>query len=88
MPSYHDLHVTAPEIPRARLFDLPYNIEVHCTRVTGWQVWDTSQGFQDAVLLAGEYEGPEKWLVLDVDGHVIMDSRSDELKQWPAGSGS
>ena len=28
------------------------------------------------VILAGEYEGPEKWLILDVAGHVIVDSRT------------
>lgn len=27
------------------------------------------------VLLGGEYDAPEKWLVLDVAGYVILDSR-------------
>lgn len=29
-------------------------------------------------LLAGEYEGRKRWLVLDIDGHVIVDSRVGE----------
>lgn len=75
VPSYHDLFIQTPDIERTSIFDLPYNVEVHCTRVTGWQVWETSGGLQNARLLAGEFEG-EKWLVLDVAGTVIVDSRS------------
>lgn len=78
-PSYHDLHVTAPGIDRARLFDLPYGIVVNCNRVTGWQLYDTGPHPTDLgswQLLGGEYDGPEKWLVLDVAGHVIVDSRN------------
>jgi hypothetical protein len=30
------------------------------------------------VLIAGEYGGAGKWLVLDVAGHVIVDSRERE----------
>lgn len=73
--SYHDLHVTTQEIPRTSIFNLPYGVEVSCTRVTGWQVWSMKHSQLDARLLAGEYDGPEQWLVLDVDGHVILDSR-------------
>lgn len=68
-PSYHALHITTSERPRTRLFDLPYAVDVHCNRAAGWTVW------RGAELLGGEYDGPLKWLVLDVAGHVICDSR-------------
>ena len=73
-PSYHDLHVTTAEIPRSSIFNLPYGIEVSCCRATGWRlVIAHDDGTSD--VLAGEYEGRDKWLVLDVAGHVIVDSR-------------
>lgn len=78
MPSYHDLHITTAEIPRTSIFNLSYGLQVNCTRVTGWQLWDTATRLDDWRLLAGEYEGPGKWLVLDVDGHVIVDSRREQ----------
>ena len=73
MPSYHDLHITTPSMERRSIFDMPYGYEVSCTRVTGWQLWVHPDG-AEPWLLAGEYGGPE-WLILDVDGHVIVDSR-------------
>jgi hypothetical protein len=76
--SYHDLHITTPQIQRTSIFNLPYGLRVDCTRVTGWELWDVSAGYAKEVLLAGEYAGPEKWLVLDVAGHVILDSRRDD----------
>jgi hypothetical protein len=72
LPSYHDLHVTTATIPRTRLFDLPYGVEVSCTRVSGWQVWSTPDMTRAATLVAGEYDS--QGLRLDVDGHVIVDS--------------
>lgn len=77
MPGYHDLHITTPGIPRTSIFNLPYGIEVSCTRVTGWQAWDIRDPREKSVLLGGEYDG-EKWLVLDVNGHVIVSSRDRE----------
>jgi hypothetical protein len=76
-PGYHDLHITAAEIPRTSIFSLAYGLEVTCTRVAGWQLWRHRRArvLNDAALLAGEYDGPGKWLVLDVGGHVIVDSR-------------
>lgn len=81
-PSYHDLHITTAAIPRTSIFNLAYGLEVTCNRVAGWQLWDMNQvqrpaGLNQApgVLLAGEYDGPDKWLVLDVAGHEILDSR-------------
>jgi len=78
MPSYHDLHITTAEIPRTSIFNLPYGLEVHCSRVTGWQLWRTATNLRDWTRLAGEYAGSDKWLVLDVDGTVIVDSRDQQ----------
>jgi hypothetical protein len=73
-PSYHDLHVTTEQIPRTSIFDLPYGLEVTCTRTGGWGLWD----YPRSKKLAGEYDGP-RWLVLDVAGHVIVDSRRGQV---------
>ena len=67
-PSYHDLHITTPQIERTSIFNLPYGLEVACNRVTGWTLRDGKR------VLAGEYEGDD-WLVLDVAGYVIVNSR-------------
>lgn len=74
--SYHHLHVTTADIPRARLFNLPYGLMVTCNRVAGWELWDASLDVPaEWKLLAGEYAGPDQWLVLDVAGYIILDSR-------------
>lgn len=77
-PSYHDLHITTAAIPRTSIFNLPYGVNVSCTRVSGWELRQQMDhmNYPESVLLAGEYDGPEKWLVLDVAGHVILDSRA------------
>lgn len=74
MSSYHDVHVTTAQIERTSIFDLPYGIELTCNRVSGWSLWNTNT--QKGTLLGGEYSG--KWLVVDVDGHVIVDSRTKD----------
>lgn len=71
-PSYHDLHITTAEIPRTSIFNLPYGYEVHCSRTAGWQLWNMNDGYERARLIAGEYAGRDKWLVLDVGGIVIV----------------
>lgn len=73
MSSYHDLHITTSSIERTSIFNLPHNHEVRCNRVTGWELWETIPSREK--LLAGEYAGIDRWLVLDVDGAVIVDSR-------------
>ena len=77
MPSYHDLHITTAEIPRTSIFNLPYGLQVQCTRVSGWELWVTATELRNWRQLAGEYAHPDKWLVLDVEGHVIVDSRRE-----------
>ena len=76
-PSYHDLHVTTAKIPRTSIFNMPYGYQVMCSRVSGWQLWRDASRPQDWVLIAGEYDSLDKWLVLDVGGHVIVDSRRE-----------
>lgn len=86
-PSYHDLHITTAKIPRTSIFNLPYGLQVQCSRVSGWQLWETATRLFDWRLLAGEYDRPEDWLVLDVNGHVIVDSRGREPEPEEATDG-
>lgn len=80
-PSYHDLYITTPDIPRTRLFDLPFDYLVTCRRTTGWELRTLGSDSLAWDLLAGEYDGPEKWLILDVNGHVIVNSRDREAAE-------
>lgn len=70
--SYHDLHITTPTLPRTSIFNLPFRIEVFCTRAAGWQVWAMQEGDLPSELLAGEYDTTP--LRLDVAGHTIVDT--------------
>lgn len=83
--SYHHLHITTAKIPRSRLFDLPYGLSVTCNRVSGWEAWQAPGDgpASESVLLGGEYAGPDRWLVLDVAGYVILDSRKPEAEPAP-----
>ena len=76
MPSYHDLHITTATIPRTSILNLPFGLEVSCNRVSGWQLW--RHGIEVEQLLAGEFDGPDQWLVLDIAGTVILDSRENK----------
>lgn len=78
-PSYHDLHITTPTIERTSIFNLPFRVQVRCTRVGGWEARAAEESDLPEELLGGEY-GAEDWLVLDVAGHVICDSRPEGLK--------
>jgi hypothetical protein len=78
--SYHDLHITTPDIPRTSIFDLPYRLKILCTRVGGWEAWAMPEFELREELLGGEYDydaqsGEGKWLILDVAGYVICNSR-------------
>lgn len=64
--SYHDVYVTTADLGRRRLFDLPFGFELTCNRVAGWSLW------RGDTLVAGEYEGDEKALSIDVAGHKIL----------------
>lgn len=78
-PSYHDLHVRAAPLSGGRkpLSSLPFGYQVTCTRVGGWELW-----LHD-MLIASEYGGRHKWLVLDVGGHVICDGRAAAAEASP-----
>lgn len=73
-PSYHDLHITTPTIERTSIFNLPFRVHVMCSRVGGWEAWAMKEQDLPEERLGGEFGG-EKWLVLDVAGHVICDGR-------------
>jgi hypothetical protein len=74
-PSYHDLHITTVDIDRTSIFNLPFNVQVICTRVGGWEAWNThgSTDLGKWTLLGGEYN-EEKPLKLDVAGKTVVDS--------------
>lgn len=74
MRSYHDLFITTNGIKRTSIFNLPFNLQVLCTRVSGWQVWNTHGTLETEKweLLGGEFD--EKPLRLDVNGEIIVDS--------------
>jgi hypothetical protein len=74
VPSYHDLYITMPDLPRTSILNLPYFAEVKCSRAKGWGVWGSSNG--SSYLIAEEYETNGKWLILDIDGHIIVDSKN------------
>lgn len=74
IPSYHDLFITTPKIARISIANLPFRVEVLCTRAAGWQVWVRKETHLPEELLGEEFGGHE-WLVLDVAGHVICDRR-------------
>ncbi|AOW48417.1 hypothetical protein [Acetobacter ascendens] len=74
-PSYHDLFITTPDIPRTSIFNLPCNYKVFCTRAAGWELWVGDN------LAASEY-AKDNWLVLDVLGKVIVDGR-DIIEEAP-----
>jgi DNA-binding transcriptional regulator YiaG len=76
-PTYHDLHITGPKMERTSIFNLPFRIQVICTRVAGWEVWSMAETPYPERLLFGEYE--TGGLRLDVAGVVICDT----LEQTP-----
>ena len=76
MTSHHDLYITTEHLPRQSIFNLSYGYEVTCTRVGGWKLWKTSG--REPVEIAGEYS--QNGLRLDVAGHVIVDSLSNQEK--------
>ena len=83
VPSYHDLHITTSSIPRTSIFNLPFRVRVTCSRVCGWRALALAERSLPEELLGEEYD-KENWLVLDVAGHVICDSRPDDVKNLVA----
>ncbi len=75
--SYHNLFITTENIKRTSIFNLPYGYMVTCTRVTGWELWQTTdlnerlrkdiktiENRSSQVLVAGEYH--DYGLCLDI----------------------
>ena len=75
--SYHDLEIETADIPKTSIFDLPYGLEVTCTRTGGWQFWDRCCVREESNgLIAGEYD--TNWLRLTVGDTVIVDSHPQQ----------
>lgn len=75
-PTDHDLHITTARIPRTSIFNLPFRVEVSCTRVGGWQVSAHKENIIEPLpdeLLGGD----DIPLRLDVAGHVIFDTLTE-----------
>ena len=78
--SYHDLEIETADIPKTSIFDLPYGLELTCTRTGGWQLWDRGGVREESIpLIAGEYD--DNWLRLTVGDTVIVDSRPQVEKE-------
>ena len=79
-PTYHALHITTDTIDRTSIFDLPFGVQVICTRAGGWEVWHSERPPEAPTLIAAEYPAayPVSGLRLDVAGHVIVDSLTPE----------
>ncbi len=77
VPSYHDLHITTSRNERTSIFNLPFRVQVTCSRTGGWSVWALKERNLPEELLGAEYGDAEHWLILDVAGHVICNSRDN-----------
>ena len=75
-PTHHALHITTETIARTSIFNLPFGVQVICTRAGGWEVWHSERPPEAPTLIAAEYPAayPVSGLRLDVAGHVIVDS--------------
>ena len=80
-PTYHDLHITTPTIERTSIFNLPFRVQVTCSRVGAWQVWARAEGrMLGSDALPDENLG-EDGFRLDVAGFVIHDSMPQDGAQ-------
>jgi len=74
VPTYHDLHITTPTMARTSIFNLPYRVQVTCSRVGDWRVWARAEkALFGEVPLLEEDLGADGFR-LDVAGFVIHDS--------------
>lgn len=85
--SYHDVYLTTAKLPRTSIFNMPYGYILTCDRMAGWCLYfDTPC---DNNLVGAEYSTDDKWLVIDVNGHVVLDSRrgpARAIQDSPRGS--
>lgn len=77
--SYHDLHITTPKLARTAISNLPFRVQVSCTRTAGWTVWAMAEGSLPDEQLGGEFS--EGGLRLDVAGHVIVDTLKEMAEE-------
>lgn len=85
--SFRNVYITTPRIMRQRLTDLPYGVRIVCDRAAGWRVFAGKDDRPREIvvsehreLLAGEFDGPDRWLILDINGQTIVDSRKNSPK--------
>ena len=70
--NFRDLYITTKDISRTAICDLPFSLEVVCTRVAGWQLWNYHHKYGQHYIVAGEFE--KEGLILDINVEVIVDS--------------
>lgn len=68
MHSYHDVEVESDKLPRIKLFNASYGLQLICTRAAGWELWNMWSGVEE--LLAVEYH--EVKLRIYVSGIQIL----------------
>lgn len=77
-PGNADLFVTTADIPRTPLIHLADSYLVECSVVWGWELMRVNIG--ERVTIATEHsQETYGWLVLDVSGFVICDSRTKSV---------
>lgn len=74
--SYHDVVVSFGG-QRHRLFDVSYGLQLQCTRVAGWELWNRWGGVNE--LLAGEFHTVP--LTVEVGEFKILDGITPNLDQ-------
>lgn len=74
MLSYHQLFITTKNIERTSIFNLPFRVKVECKRTTGWQCVAMEENLLKYEILGSEFD-KENWLILDVNGHIICNSK-------------
>lgn len=55
MNSYHDVEIGCNNYVY-RMHDVPFNVQLHCTRTAGWELWDVTDNNGNGKRLGGEYE--------------------------------
>lgn len=80
--SEHILYVTTSKIPRTPITALPARIHVSRGNIDGWGAWLLQEGDSPEEYLGGEFE-KDLWLVLDVDGRIICNSRDKASVEAP-----
>lgn len=55
MNSYHDVEVGCNNYIY-RMFDVPFNVHLHCTRTAGWELWDVTDNNGNGKRLGGEFD--------------------------------